>query len=194
MNAPDLPLNPLVSLLSQRRSSRAIADRPVPADYLDSLLEAARWAPSCYNDQPWQFAVVKRQENEPLWQAVFNTLTEKNRRWAGPAPVLILSFWRKRFTYNDKPNRWAAHDTGAAMLSMALQAQSLGLVCRQIGGYDETALIAALDLEPVFEPGAIMALGYPGEMEQLPQDLQAKEKATPRRRRLSEILLPLPPG
>ncbi|MGR9000381.1 MAG: nitroreductase family protein, partial [Gammaproteobacteria bacterium] len=124
-------------IIQERWSPRAFdSDKPVSHDDLLALLEAAHWAPSCFNDQPWRFVVCNKATDEASWQNALTVLVEKNRLWARNAPVLILAVAMENFNHNGKPNRWAMYDTGAASVSICLQATALGMCVHQMGGFD----------------------------------------------------------
>src|SRR3954470_5424465 len=128
---------PITDLLARRWSPRAFdANRPVSREQLAALLEAARWAPSCNGDEPWRFLVWDRSRDSAGFQKAFDCLSANNQKWVQNVPVLMLSCAGSIFGHSGKPNRFAAHDTGAADLSMALQAATLGLIAHQMGGYD----------------------------------------------------------
>ncbi len=153
----DLEIHPLIS---HRWSPRAISTRPVEAGKLKLVLEAARWAPSSYNEQPWRFLVATA--DQPEWLAQLQGYLNPGNAWAKSAPVLIASAYRTHLTRNDKPNPSALRDLGAAEENMFLQAYAAGLVMHQIAGFDRQRLKGEL-LPEGFEPGAISALGYPSE-------------------------------
>ncbi len=127
---------PIHELLARRWSGRAYdAQHPVQAAALIALLEAARWAPSCYGDEPWRFLVCDKHADAAAWQAALDCLAAGNQSWAQNAPILILASAATRLR-NGSPNRWGGYDTGAAMMSLCLQATALGLMCHQMGGFD----------------------------------------------------------
>lgn len=169
-------------LLSQRYSPRAFDQRPVPAAALGSLFEAARWAPSCFNEQPWTFLVAARETDPEGFAKLSDCLMPANRVWAEVAPVLALSVAKRTFTQNGKPNRHAAHDVGLATAHLVIQAEALGLSSHQMGGFDGAKAVADLGVPEDFEPMAMLAIGYRGEVSQLSDDLAAREVA-PRVRR-----------
>ncbi len=165
-------------IIQNRWSPRAIdPNKPVSHDDLLALLEAARWAPSCFNDQPWRFIVCDKSADLASWETAFDTLMDKNRLWAKNAPVLILSVAMANFNHNGKPNRFGLYDTGAASVSLALQASALGLVVHQMGGYDADKARAAFGLPDDCTPMAMMALGYQAEADSLDEDFKAAELA-----------------
>ena len=125
--------HPIHDLLRRRWSPRAFADRPVEREKLQSVLEAARWAPSSNNEQPWHYLVATREEPEEFAR-LLACLVEKNQSWAKHAPVLMLSVASTVFTRNGKPNRHALHDTGQAVAGLTVQATALGLYVHQMAG------------------------------------------------------------
>jgi nitroreductase len=174
-------------LIQTRWSPRAFdPDKPVSRDDLLALLEAARWAASCFNDQPWRFVVCDKATNEVAWQQAFGILVEKNRQWAKNAPVLILAVAMEHFNHNGKANRWAMYDTGAASASLCLQATALGLVVHQMGGFDADLARAIFELPANCQPMAMMAVGYQADVGVLDDDFKAAELAERARAALNE--------
>lgn len=149
--------------------------RKVLSEDLKTILEAARWAPSCYGDEPWRFIVCEKKD---AYEKVFNTLAPANQKWAGNAPILIISIACSTFSHTQKHNRWAAYDTGAAAMSLALQAADLGLMAHQMGGFDLPALAKAFELSEDCIPMAVIALGY--------EVKDAPDKNAPRHRKSLE--------
>ncbi len=166
-------------LFLERWSRRALSDRPLTAQQISTLFEAARWAPSASNLQPWLFVYANRSET---LAAARTLLKETNQRWAARAPVLVFVFARRRHPETGAPLRTAAFDTGAAWQSLALQAQKLGLSTRAMGGIHHELTYEALGV-PVedFESIAGIAIGYPGERDALPPDLLEKEQPNARK-------------
>lgn len=163
-------------LLARRWSPRAFdASRPVERDKLLACLEAARWAPSCYGEQPWRFIVCDKANDAAGWQKMFDCLTPKNQMWAGQAPVLLLSCSGSSFLANDNPNRWAQYDTGAASVSICLQATALGLASHQMGGFDIDKARAAFNIPSDYQPMAAMALGYQAGIDSLDEAFHGLE-------------------
>ena len=153
---------PIHDLLARRWSGRAFdRDKPVSRENLAALLEAARWAPSCYGDEPWRFIVWDRFRDETAWQRAFECLGEWNQKWVRPAPVLLLSAADSVFTKNDKPNRWGQHDTGAAGENLYLQAAALGLMAHPMGGFDADKARRMFGIPERFTPMAMIAVGHP---------------------------------
>jgi nitroreductase len=171
-----------------RWSPRSFADRDVsPAD-LRTVFEAARWAASSFNEQPWRFIVGLR--NSLTYKKIFSTLIGFNQNWAGAAPVLILGAAKTKFSHNGADNRNALYDLGAASSYLTLQAASLGLTTHQMAGFDPAAARQALEIPEEYTFGAVIALGYQGEPSALPHpDLIAQETAPRTRKQLSEFVL-----
>lgn len=174
-------------IIQARWSPRAFdPDKPVSHDDLLSLLEAARWAPSCFNDQPWRFVVCDKATDETGWQHAFSILAEKNRRWAKNAPILMLAVAMDSFNHNGQANRWAMYDTGAASVSMCLQATALGMCVHQMGGFDAEKALKVFNLPGDCKPMAMMAVGYQAEVDVLDDDFKEAELAARSRAALNE--------
>jgi nitroreductase len=174
-------------IIQERWSPRSFdPDRPVSNDDLLALLEAARWAPSCFNDQPWRYVVCVKATDETGWQNALSTLAEKNKRWAKNAPVLILAIAMENFTHNGKPNRWAMYDTGAASASMCYQATAMGMIVHQMGGFDVDKAVEVFKLPEDCRPMAMMALGYQADVDALDDEFKEAELAARPRMALNE--------
>jgi nitroreductase len=167
------PINPIIQ---KRWSGRAfIPDKPVAREQIISLLEAARWAPSCFGDQPWRYIVLDRFHNDAAWQRGFACLTEGNRAWVITAPVLLLAVADTEFTRNAKPNRWGQHDTGAASVSICLQAASMGLMAHQMAGYDKNQARKEFGIPERFDMMSMIAVGHPAPQETLAGEILIRE-------------------
>lgn len=173
-------------LIRLRWSPRSFADRPVERHVVKTLLEAARWAASCYNTQPWRY-IVAFQEDAEAFNRLLGCLVEVNQPWAKRAPVLLLSLARTLHDHNGQPNRWAWHDVGAANAQLTAQATAMGLVVHPMAGYDPNTVSARYTLEPIFEPVTLLALGYPGSPDLLDGPLREREIAPRQRKPLEEI-------
>jgi len=110
-------------------------ERPLSLDQLRSLAEAARWAPSCFGDEPWRFLICSKQHDPAAWQKAYDSLMPGNQAWCINVPVLVLVCTDTLFKHNGNPNPFAPYDSGAAAMSMVLQATALGLMAHQMGGY-----------------------------------------------------------
>jgi nitroreductase len=185
MEKPADTLYPIHDLLRQRWSSRVFDDRPVEPEKLRSLCEAARWAPSSNNEQPWRF-IVANKDYETEWNRLLACLVEGNRKWAYRAPVLILSVASLNFEDDSTPNRHAFYDTGMAVENLVLQATALGLSAHQMAGFDVEKARADLKIPSGYEPVAMIAVGYPGDLASLPDRLRERELQPRSRRPISE--------
>lgn len=186
MNKPADTQFPLHDLLTQRWSPRAFSEQAVGRDQLHVLLEAARWAPSSSNEQPWRFIVATKEAPED-YDRLLACLLEGNRKWADRAPVLMLSVARMDFEEDGRPNRHAFHDVGLASENLLLQATALGLVAHPMAGFDVERARAELKIPSGYEPVAMIAVGYPGELSVLPEYLQQRELKPRERKPLTEI-------
>ena len=177
---------PIHDLLRTRHSPLAFSDRDVSDEQLGSLFEAARWAPSCYNVQPWHFLVARRNNGEGH-ERLAACLVEANRAWAGCAPVLALAVARSNFRHNDKPNAWAWHDVGLATAQLILQAQAMGLSVHAMAGFDTDKAREELGIPDDHVPVTVLAIGAPGDPNALPDALRRRAAAPRRRDELSQI-------
>ncbi|MCB1920830.1 MAG: nitroreductase family protein [Candidatus Competibacteraceae bacterium] len=183
-----LTSTPIADLIARRWSPRAIdPDQPVSREQVLALLEAARWAPSCFGDQPWRYLVWDRFRDAAAWQQAFECLAEGNQIWVRNAPVLLLSVAAPHFGHNNKPNRWAQYDTGAASENLCLQAAALGLAAHQMGGFDPDKVKAAFNIPADHICMAMIAVGHPGPVEVLTDALREKEQAPRERKPLAQI-------
>lgn len=177
MNKPAPTRIPIHELLAQRWSPRAFdPERDLSRETIITLLEAAHWAPSCFNDQPWRYLVCHKPDQPAAWQQLFQCLTDKNRLWAQHAPLLLAACSGRQFQHNGKANRWGQYDTGAASLSLCLQATALGLQAHQMGGFDAQQVREAFSIPAEFECMAVIAVGYPGRLDLLHRDFLEAEQ------------------
>ena len=177
-------------LLAERWSPRGF-DRAheIGVEALAALLEAARWAPSAGNSQPWRFLVTRR--GEPAHDRLFAALAPGNQAWAGAASALILVAAR---TAGDdgRPQPWALYDTGQAVAALVTQAQADGLAVHQMGGFDTDAVRAGFGLADVLTPVVVLAVGRQDSAAGLPAPLAVREAAPRTRHPVSDLLLPVP--
>jgi nitroreductase len=155
-------------------------------DEIMPLFEAARWAPSSYNNQPWRFIYAKRGTEH--WNRFFNLLMEANKVWAKNAAILVVVISRKNFEFNEKPAVTHQFDTGSAWENLALEASSRDIVAHGMQGFDYKKAGVDLRIPPNFEVMAMIAIGKKGPKEILPAELQEKEKPT-NRKPLKEITM-----
>lgn len=154
----------ILELIRHRWSPRAFDPaRAIPDADLRTLFEAARWAPSSYNEQPWRFLVADRAKSPEAFGALFDALAEYNRTWAGLAPTLILVAAHTQLQRFSAVNRHAWYDAGQAVAFLSLQATSLGLFVRQMEGFDREAARQAFGVPADFEPVVTIAIGYTGD-------------------------------
>jgi nitroreductase len=173
-------------LLKHRKSLRAYSEQPVESDKLHRIFEAARWAPSASNEQPWRF-IVATKDNPEEHARVLSSIKEGNQTWAKHAPVLIITTAAK-VRADGRENRHAFHDVGQAVAHLTVQAQEEGLYLRQMGGFDADKARELLGIPNDIEPVTAIALGYPGDPGNLPDQLRDREAAPRTRKPLSEIV------
>jgi len=173
-------------LIRHRWSPRAFSSKEVTPSDLAILLDAARWAASSYNEQPWRFIVATKRD-PAAFQKLLGLLVPFNQSWAKSAPVLILMAAKKTFSHNHEPNAYALHDTGAALATMALQAAAMGLHVHGMAGFDHEKARTELNIPEDYELGAFAAVGYLGTPDQLPEGPKQQELAPRGRKSLSEI-------
>lgn len=178
------PDHDIHELLRRRWSPRAFSAQTISREHMASLCEAARWAPSCFNEQPWALIVAHREDTEAFGR-LLGCLVEGNRAWAQRAAVLMITVARLSFDRNQKPNRHAFHDVGLAMGNLTMQATALGLAVHQMGGFDVAGATAALGIPDGYEAVAAVAVGYAGPADQLDGRMRDQE-TMPRTRRTVE--------
>jgi len=187
MHKPALTDHPVHDLIRHRWSPRAFADKPVEPAVLASLFEAARWAPSSNNEQPWAYLVATK-DNAEDFAKMLSVLVEFNAGWAKSAPVLVIAVSRLNFP-NGNPNRNAFYDTGAASALLSLEATERGLFVHQMAGFDPAKAKQVFEIPADCEAIAAMAIGYPGDPGSLPQKLQEREHAPRTRKPLTEFVM-----
>jgi nitroreductase len=181
MDKPAQSDHPIHPLIQKRWSPRAFSDKTVDPDILCSLLEAARWAASSFNEQPWAF-IIATWDDPTEYARLLSCLVPGNQLWAKQAPVLMLSVAKMSFDRNGKPNRHAYHDVGLAVSTMILQAMSMDLYAHQMGGFDADKARDTYGIPEGYEPVAAIAIGYAGDPQTLPDDFRGSEVA-PRERK-----------
>lgn len=178
---------PVHDIIRNRWSPRAFSDEPVEKDLLLRLFDAARWAPSSYNEQPWRF-IVATKEHPDEYEQLSRVLNEYNRKWATTAPVLILTVVKENFERTGKTNRVAEHDLGAAMSYLTFEATANDLFVHQMAGILPEKANEIFDIPEGFRPLTMAAVGYLGEPDRLPEDLARKEQGERKRKPLEEIV------
>lgn len=178
---------PVHKIIQQRWSPRAFSDEPVEEDLLLRIFDAARWAPSSYNEQPWRF-IVATKEDPDKYEQLAKVLNEFNKKWATTAPVLILTIVKENFERTGKPNRVAEHDLGAAMSYLTFEATANDLFVHQMAGIQPEKANEVYDIPDGFRPLTMAALGYLGETERLPENLARKERGERTRKPLQDLV------
>lgn len=179
----DLDINPL---LGERYSPRAFSDRELTDEELDLLFEAARWAPSSRNEQPWRFLVTKR--GGAGYDALLASINASNARWADKAPVLVLCLATRGFQRLGVANHHARHDLGLAVSQLTLQATALGIGLHQLGGFNAAGARDAFGIPEEYDLVSVLVVGFPGDPNDLPEDLREREITHSGRKPLTEIV------
>lgn len=170
---------PIQPLILSRVSSRAFSEERLTEEELLALFEAARWAPSSYNNQPWRFVYARR--GDPEWEVFFNALVDGNKAWCKNADTLVAVVSHKNFEHNNKPSRTSSFDVGAAWMALALEAHARNLVTHAMEGFDYEKLRDGLKIPESFKVEAMVAIGKLGDKTKLPEAIREREKPTPRK-------------
>src|SRR5260370_31519739 len=184
MEKPAETQYPIEEILRRRWSPRSFSERLVEPEKLQSLFEAARWAPSSFNEQPWNFIVATKQKPEEHAR-LLSCLVEGNQRWARAAPVLMVSVAKLNFDKTGKPNRHAFHDVGLAVQNMIVQATALGLFVHHMAGFSPKKVSGTYGVPDAFEPVAAIASAYDTAKDEFPKPfrefaLTARKRNPPR--------------
>jgi nitroreductase len=179
--------HPIIRILAERWSPYGFADRPVAESDLLSLFEAARWAASSYNEQPWNYLVATR-ENPKEFARLLSCLVEANQAWAKAAPVLVLGVVSLRFAKNDKDNRAAVHDLGLAAGNLSIEATARGLSVHQMIGILPDQAREAYQIPEHYEAWTAMAIGYKADPATLPDALKERDLTPRQRKPLNEFV------
>jgi nitroreductase len=165
--------HPIESLFLRRWSPRAMSGEPITQQEMLSLFEAARWAPSTYNEQEWRFLYARRET--PQWPAFFDLLAEGNRLWCQRAALLVVILAHKIFQHNGAPNAVHLFDCGNAFENLALQGTVMGLVVHGMAGFNFDKARTVLGVPEDYAVAAMFAVGRPGDPAQLPENLRDRE-------------------
>jgi nitroreductase len=187
MENPATVDHPVHDLIRKRWSPRAFSNQSVPERVLSSLFEAARWAPSCFNEQPWDFIIANKDDSD-AFSKMLGCLTERNQAWAKEAGVLIIAVAKIDFDHNGAPNRHAHYDTGQAVAGLTVQATALGIQLHQMAGFSPDQARKIYAIPQGHEPLTAIALGYPGDPEALPDQLRKMELADRKRKSVSQFV------
>ena len=177
----------ILEIIQERWSPYAFSPAPLEDFKLKAMFEAAGYAPSCNNEQPWMFVYATQQER-PIFEVYLGFLAESNRVWAKNAYALVISLARNRFSYNGKPNRYAFHDTGMAVSNLLLQALALDVYVHQMGGFSIEKVKTHFNLTDDIEPVAMMAVGYLGDGESLSPELLKRDETRRQRKSINEFV------
>jgi len=174
--------HPVHQLIATRWSPYSLDPRTVEREQLLSCLEAARWAASSFNEQPWYFLVARR-ESEQEFDVMLDCLLPANQEWAKDTGVLLLTVVSKTFSRNNKPNRVAEHDLGLAVGNLTLQATALGLSVHQMAGVDLEKIRQTYDIPQTHDPVTAIALGHAAVLDRATHEALAERDQTPRSRK-----------
>ncbi len=174
-------------LIRSRWSPRAFSSREVSNRDLQTILEAARWAASSNNEQPWRFLVARKSDGA-AYETLLHLLVPANQSWAKTAPVLIVIAAKRTFSHSGSPNHYALHDAGQALAHLFLQATALGLHAHGMAGFDRERARQELGIPDDYDLGAAVALGYLGSPDELNAKQRESELARRQRKPLSEIV------
>jgi nitroreductase len=171
----------ILEIIQERWSPYSFSSTPLEDFKLKAMFEAAGYAPSCNNEQPWIF-VYSTQQNKEVFDDYLGFMFDSNKVWAKNAFAIIISMARTKFSYNGKPNRYAFHDTGMAVSNLLLQASAMDIFVHQMGGFSVEKVKGYFKLNDDIEPVAMMAVGYIGDgLSFSPELLKRDEKRRPRK-------------
>ncbi len=187
MSKAATPDHPIHDVLSSRWSPYGFSDRPVSEHDLCCLFEAARWAASSFNEQPWRFLVATKDDPKEFAR-MLSCLSDANQEWAKRAPVLILSVASTKFSRNDKPNGSAWHDVGLASASLTFEATARGLSAHWMAGIHRDKIRSEYELPGDFEPVTGIAIGYAEAIEDVPEPFRKRDSGTRTRRSIDEFV------
>jgi nitroreductase len=180
--------SPIHELIRERWSPRAFANEAIAPGILRSLFEAARWAPSSNNEQPWAYLVATK-DNKENFAKTLSVLVEFNANWAKSAPVLAIAVAKLAFAKNNTPNRNAPYDLGAATALLSMEATARGLAVHQMAGFDPEKARQVFGIPSGWDALAALAIGYPGDPASLPQPLKDRELAPRTRKTVAEFVM-----
>ncbi len=182
------PEYPILPQLTQRRSPRGYTNQPVSAETLQQLFTAASSAASSFGEQPWRFIVGSQETSPEAFQKILGTLAEFNQGWAKNASAIAIALAKKTFSHDSNPNAWAKHDVGQAVATLAIQGVELGVQIHQMAGFSQDAARTAFHIPADYDLVSVFTIGYPGNVEALPEALQQRELAPRTRKPLGEIM------
>ncbi|GAB5466017.1 MAG: nitroreductase family protein [Candidatus Kapaibacteriales bacterium] len=185
-----LELGSLNKIFSERWSPRSFSsEKSISEKDLETVFQAARISPSCYNEQPWRYIVCNGSTDKEAWEKLFSVINEWNQGWCKNCPVLVLVLSRNSFEKNKKENAWSEYDTGAATMSAVLQASILGIDSHQMGGFDKDKSLSIFGIESKeFTPISVLALGYKSEPSEVSEKYKESEVTPRERKKLEDIV------
>jgi nitroreductase len=178
----------LHAIQRRRRSPYAFSGQPIEEDLIRGLFEAARHAPSSYNEQPWRFVITRKDLDFGIFGQFVETLVESNQRWAAHASLLILAVAKLSADRTGKPNGHAFHDVGLATQNLLLAATAHGLIAHPMAGFYPEKVRELFSFPAEFAPVSVIAVGYPGDLEKLPPELRDRQTAAKPRKPLSTLI------
>ena len=181
--------HPVADFITARFSPRAFSEKNLSEEAMNTLFEAASWAPSCFNEQPWEyyFALKNTEGFEKIWSC----LMAGNQPWTTNAAALVVTVVRKTFTANGKPNATAEHDLGLSNATLLLQARSMDIFGHAMAGFDKNKTAEALNLDENRAAVCVIALGYLGDLEQLEEPFKSREMTSRNRKPLDQFVHPV---
>lgn len=178
---------PLIDSIINRWSPVVFSNKPIVHEDLMTVLEAARWAPSSRNEQPWRF--LYGFNGDDIFKKIYDTLMEGNRIWAKNAAVLIAVFAEKFYSHNQKPNKHYFYDTGAACAILQIQAISMGIYSHTMGGFSPKKLVEYFSIPENLDSATVIAMGYPGDPGSASKELAERDLTKRTRKDLHKIIL-----
>lgn len=172
------PEHAISPIIINRWSPRSFTGEEIPKEDLLSIFEAAKWAPSAFNEQPWRFIYARR--NTPQWEKIYNLMNESNQKWAKNTAALVVIISHGNFEYKNKPNRTHSFDTGAAWQNLALEATAKGYYAHAMSGFDYEKAKTELKIPDNYRVEAMCAIGIKDQPEKLPEDMRENEKPSSR--------------
>ena len=179
---------PVIDIIKNRWSPRSFTERLIAKNLINSILEAARWSPSSFNEQPWRYILGFKNKGDNF-SKIFDALHGFNKKWTINAPLLMVCCCKRNFSHNNMPNVHAAYDSGQSIAYLTMQAMSENIYVHQMAGFDKTILKNNLNISDDFDICTVIALGYLGSPDILPIDLKKLETSERERKSINELLL-----
>ena len=177
----------LLKIIKNRRSPVVFSSKLIESEKIELLFEAARWAPSSMNEQPWRF-IYASQEDETAFSRLYHCLAEGNKPWNKKIPLLVVGIAKLNFDYKNRPNKHAKYDLASAVANLTYQANSMDLWVHQMGGFDPEKAKNDLNIPEGFEPVVMLAIGYLGDVQNADEQLKKREIAERIRKPLSQFV------